>query len=130
MLTIYKGNDITYDEIGNPIKVGSTELTWVGRQLIQMKNGDEVISYAYNGDGQMVSKTVNGTTTEYFYNGEILAGQKTGEDVIVFMYDNNSDTFEFILDGEKCYYIKNDQNFVILITFSYSTIAANKTLLL
>ena len=125
MLTNYDGQDITYDEIGNPIKVGSTELTWVGRQLMQMKNGDEVISYAYNGDGQRVSKTVNGTTTEYFYNGEILAGQKTGDDVIVFMYDNNGDTFGFIYNGTEYYYIKNAQNDVTAIASADGTVIAN-----
>ena len=114
-----------YDEVGNPLTIGSKELSWLGRQLMQVADENNTVSYAYNGDGQRVSKTVNGTTTEYFYNGEILAGQKTGDDVIVFMYDNNGDTFEFIHDGEKCYYIKNDQNFVILITYLYSTIAAN-----
>lgn len=44
---------------------------------------DTNISFVYNGDGQIVSKNVNGTTTEYFYNGGILAGQKSGNDVTI-----------------------------------------------
>ena len=90
-----------------------------------MKNGDEVISYAYNGDGQRVSKTVYGTTTEYFYNGEILAGQKTGDDVIVFMYDNNGDTFGFIYNGTEYYYIKNAQNDIVAIADADGSVIAN-----
>ena len=70
-----------YDEVGNPRTIGSKELSWLGRQLTQITDGEEEISYAYNGDGQRVSKTVNGTTTEFIYNGDILAGQKTGDDI-------------------------------------------------
>ena len=63
-----------YDEVGNPLTMGSKELSWRGRQFTQVADGENEILYAYNGDGQRVSKTVNGTTTEYFYNGELLAG--------------------------------------------------------
>ena len=125
MLTNYNGNDVTYDEIGNPIAIGSTDLTWVGRQLMQVADENNTISYAYNGDGQRVSKTVNGTTTEYFYNGEILAGQKTGDDVIVFMYDNNSDAFGFIYNEKEYYYVKNAQNDIIAIADADGTVIAN-----
>ena len=125
LLTHHDGLDITYDEIGNPITIGTTELTWLGRQLMQMKNGDEIVSYAYNGDGQRVSKTYNGTTTEYFYNGEILAGQKTGDDVIVFMYDNNGDAFGLIYNETEYYYVKNAQNDIIAIADADGTVIAN-----
>ena len=125
LLTSYDGQDITYDEIGNPIKFGTTELTWLGRQLMQMKNGDEIVSYAYNAEGRRVSKTVNGTTTEYFYNGEILAGQKTGDEVIVFMYDNNGDAFGFIYNETEYYYVKNAQNDIIAIADADGTVIAN-----
>ena len=92
---------------------------------MQMKNDDEEVSYAYNGDGQRVSKTYNGTTTEYFYNGEILAGQKTDDDVIVFMYDNNSDAFGFIYNETEYYYVKNAQNDIIAIADADGTVIAN-----
>ena len=81
LLTDFNGTAITYDEVGNPLTIGSKELSWLGRQLTQITDGEEEISYAYNGDGQRVSKTVNGTTTEFIYNGDILAGQKTGDDI-------------------------------------------------
>ena len=92
---------------------------------MQIKNGDEVFSYAYSGDGQRVSKTYNGTTTEYFYNGEILADQKTGEDVIVFKYDNNGDVFGFIYNETEYYYVKNAQNDIIAIADADGTVIAN-----
>ena len=40
-----------YDEVGNPLTIGSKELSWLGRQLTQITDGEEEISYAYNGDG-------------------------------------------------------------------------------
>ena len=125
MLTNYNGNDVTYDEIGNPIAIGSTDLTWVGRQLMQVADENNTISYAYNGDGQRVSKTVNGTTTEYFYNCEILADQKTGNDIIVFMYDNNSDAFGFIYNETEYYYVKNAQNDIIAIADADGSVIAD-----
>ena len=93
--------------------------------MTQITDGEEEISYAYNGDGQRVSKTVNGTTTEFIYNGDILAGQKTGDDILVFMYDNNGDAFGFIYNGTEYYYIKNAQNDVTAIANADGTIIAN-----
>ncbi len=125
LLTDFNGTPITYDEIGNPLTMGSRELSWRGRQLTQVADGENEISYAYNGDGQRVSKTVNGTTTEYFYNGELLAGQKTGDNILVFMYDNNGDIFGFLSDGTEYYYVKNAQNDVTAIANADGTVIAN-----
>ena len=106
---------MTYDEIGNPITFGSKSFEWCGRQLERITDGDNTYVYAYNTDGDRVSKTVNGVKTEYFYNGSILAGQKTGDETLIFMYDNNGDAFGFIYNGEEYYYIKNVQNDIVAI---------------
>ena len=115
LLTNYNGTPITYDEIGNPLTIGEKSLTWTGRQLQSITDGDTEIAYTYNGDGLRTSKTVNGETTNYYYNGSILTGQKSGDDTLVFMYDNNSDIFGFIYNNTEYYYIKNAQNDVIAI---------------
>ena len=125
LLTDFNGTAITYDEVGNPLTIGSKELSWLGRQLMQVADENNTVSYAYNGDGQRVSKTVNGTTTEFIYNGDILAGQKTGNDILVFMYDNNGDAFGFIYNGTEYYYIKNAQNDVTAIASADGTVIAN-----
>lgn len=125
LLTNYNGTAITYDAIGNPLTMGSRQFSWMGRQLTQITDGENEIAYTYNGDGQRISKTVNGITTEYFYNGGILAGQKTGEDVIVYMYDNNGDLFGFIYNGTEYFYVKNAQNDVIAIANADGTVIAN-----
>ena len=115
LLTNFNGESITYDEIGNPLTIGSKSLTWTGRQLQGWEDEENSVSYSYNGDGLRTSKTVNDVTTEYYYNGSILAGQKSGDDTLVFMYDNNSDIFGFIYNDTEYYYIKNAQNDVIAI---------------
>lgn len=116
LLTEFNGKTISYDEIGNPTTIGNQSLSWNGRQLQEITDSENTYTYLYNADGQRVSKTVNGVTTEYFYNGSILAGQKTGNDTLVFMYDNNGDTFGFTYNGETYYYVKNVQNDVFGIT--------------
>ncbi len=103
LFTTVGGTQITYDEIGNPLTIGEKSFTWLGRQLQSITDGENTIEYAYNGDGNRVSKTVNGEKTEFIYNGDILAGQITGDDKIVFMYDNNSDIFGFIYNNTEYY---------------------------
>ena len=116
MLTSLDGTSITHDEIGNPITYGNYTINWNGRRLESINwNDTEVLSYEYNIDGQRVSKTYEGVTTEYFYNGSILAGEKTGNNVIIYMYDNNGDIFGFTYNGTEYYYIKNAQNDVVAI---------------
>ena len=125
LLTNFNGEAVTYDTIGNPTKIGSKTLTWNGRQLAKYVNGSNTTSYAYNGDGQRISKTVNGTKTDYYYNGSILAGQKTGSNTLVFMYDNNGDAFGFKYNGTEYFYVKNLQNDITAITDSAGKVIAN-----
>lgn len=116
LLTSFDGKSITYDAIGNPVTYGNYTINWNGRRLESINlNDTEVLSYSYNIDGQRVSKTCEGVTTEYFYNGSILAGEKTGNNVIIYMYDNNGDIFGFTYNGTEYYYIKNAQNDVVAI---------------
>ena len=125
LLTDFNGTQIAYDEIGNPLSISSKQLTWLGRQLQSIADGENTIEYAYNGDGNRISKTVNGVKTEFVYNGDILAGQKSGNDTLVFMYDNNSDIFGFILNGTEYYYIKNAQNDVTAIADKDGNVLVN-----
>ena len=74
LLTSFNGQAVTYDEIGNPLTFGSKSFEWCGRQLERITDGDNTYVYAYNTDGDRVSKTVNGVKTEYFYNGSSCNG--------------------------------------------------------
>ena len=125
LLTNFDGQAITYDTIGNPVAIGSKTLTWTGRQLEQITDGDSVISYTYDMDGRRTSKTVDGVTTEYFYNGDILAGQKIGNKVMLFLYDETGDYFGFTYEGHEYYYVKNAQNDVIGIATNGGWVVAH-----
>ena len=62
LLTDFNGTAITYDEIGNPLTMGSRELSWRGRQLTQVTDGENEISYDYNRDGQRKSRKAQAPT--------------------------------------------------------------------
>ena len=62
--------------------------TWMGRELRKITSGSNTYSYKYNADGIRTSKTVNGTTTEFFLNGTQILAQKTGDSVMRFIYDS------------------------------------------
>ena len=72
-------------------------------------------SYSYDTSGKRLSKTVNGTTTQFYYAGDLLVGQKTGNNIIEFMFDSNGDYFGLEYNGTPYYYIKNLQGDVIAI---------------
>ena len=124
LLTSWNGKPITYDAIGNPLTIGSSTLSWQGRQLQSITDGANTYAYRYNIDGQRLAKTVNGVTTEYFYNGNILAGEKTEDNTLVFLYDNNGDAFGFTYNGTAYFYVKNAQNDVVAIADAAGAVIA------
>ena len=108
-LTAFNGESITYDAIGNPlIYRNGMNFTWQnGRQLAGItQNGSAVATYTYNADGLRNSKTVNGTTTEYYWQNGTLYGQKTGDESIYYLYDENGSAYGFIYKNltEQSYY--------------------------
>ena len=77
-----------------------------------------------NADGQRISKTVDGVTTEFFYAGDILAGQKTGDNILMWIYDNNGAYIGFTYNGVEYYYVYNLQGDVEAITDATGAIVA------
>ena len=126
LITAFCGNEITYDEIGNPLNYyNSTSFTWQnGRQLASLTFLDKTTTYAYDADGKRTSKTVDGVTTEFFYAGDILAGQKTGDNVLMWIYDNNGAYIGFTYNGVEYYYVYNLQGDVEAITDASGAIVA------
>ena len=116
LLTSYKGNTITYDEIGNMTRFGGRTFDWTGRQLNNFVDSNSYGIYYYNMDGQRIYKEANGVTTNYYYNGSTLAGQISSDGTkLIFLYDENGDIFGLNYAGDNYYYIKNAQNDVIAI---------------
>ena len=93
---------------------GST-YTWMGRELRKITNGSNTYSYKYNADGIRTSKTVNGTTTEFFLNGSQILAQKTGDSVMRFFYDSTGKRVGFANGTMLFYYLYNVQGDVIAI---------------
>ena len=130
LITRIDGLSINYDAIGNPLNyVGIQNLTWQrGRQLASLtKYNGTTASYTYDADGLRLTKTVNGTKTEYFSVGGQLLGEQTGSNKTVYMTNQNGQKFGFIYNGSYYYYMINIQGDVIGIWDSSGNIVARYT---
>ena len=92
--------------------------TWVGRQLATATVNGEITSYTYNHDGIRISKTVDGTLTDYLVDGSTIVAQRTGYDTIWFMYDSDGTRVGFTYHDDAYYYLKNAQGDVMGIVDS------------
>ncbi len=109
-LVSYKGQSISYDVIGNPTSYLGKTLSWsFGRQLSSIDN----ISFAYNEDGNRISKTVSDTTTEYYLNDANVIYQTDGTNNLYFYYDSDGSVIGFEYANNTYSYIKNLQGDII-----------------
>ena len=94
-LTSYNGETITYDEIGNPLSYrDGMEMTWLnGRKLTTLQSGNDSISYKYDSNGVITSKTVNGVEYTYEYLNGKLMHETRGEKVFDYCYDANGQLY-------------------------------------
>ena len=115
LLTLYNGQAITYDEIGNPLQYRDEySFTWTnGRSLKSATKGDLHISYKYNRDGIRTEKTVNGKTTKYTLDSNVIVKETSEGKIIWYIYDGNGDLVGFELNGTSYYYNKNLQGDII-----------------
>ncbi len=108
--TSYDGQEITYDELGNPLRYLGWDMTWeAGRRLSTMKKGSTDISFTYNDEGIRTSKTVDGVTTTYTSIDGRITSQNDGTNLMYFRYDKNNSLTGFILNGTEYIYVKNAQ---------------------
>lgn len=126
LLTAYNGNAITYDEIGNPLTYyNGTKFTWtMGRRLESATRSDGTkVSYTYNAEGLLTSKTVGRYKLDYFWNGDKLTYQTDGVNTWYFHYDGDTPiSLEF--NGIEYYYVTNLQGDIIAILDSNGEVAA------
>ena len=115
LLTAFDGGAITYDNIGNPLTYhdGKTFIWTAGRRLSGVTDGESSYAYAYDGDGNRISKTVNGVTTEFVYVDGKLLGLKKGQDKLQFLYDETDTAYGFIHNGMPYYYDINLQGEIV-----------------
>ena len=131
LLTAYNGNPITYDAIGNPIRVVSSatwgyNLTWQGRSLMSYDGygeNEREILYTYNADGIRTNKTVNGVTHNYVLNGNQVMAEQWEDKTLVYLYDESGSPFalgyrdDSYADGVYTYFffVKNLQGDILAI---------------
>ena len=91
-LTKYNNIEISYDNIGNPIKIGDSNiLTWKnGRELSTYTNENYTINYKYNINGIRINKIVNNIETKYYLEDNKIVLEKTNDNMLYYMYDNNA----------------------------------------
>lgn len=107
LLTEYDGNEITYDEIGNPLNYyNGTEFKWtMGQRLKSAKRSDGVkISYTYNADGLRTSKTINNVKFNYYWNDGKLTAQTCAGNTVYFRYDGDT-PIGFEYNNSQYYYV-------------------------
>ena len=78
-----------------------------------MTDGDRNYTYAYDGDGNRISKTVDGVTTDYYYIDGKLLGLKKGQDTLLFLYDETDTVYGLIYNGTPYFYDINLQGDII-----------------
>lgn len=125
LMTSYDGQTITYDAIGNPLQYrdGMT-FTWQGRELLSVTKDGKTANYTYDSNGQRISKTVDGETTDYYVVDGVRIGEhKAGRD-IVYMHDEKGDIYGLCYDGITHYFVQNVQGDIIGILNKTGTLVA------
>ena len=87
-LTEYNGQQITYDEIGNPLSYLGYTFNWENvRNLTSITGNGLTATYTYNSDGIRTGKTVNGTEHKYMLEGTKIVFEFYADTVLVYFYD-------------------------------------------
>jgi len=118
-LTKFNNDEITYDNIGNPLTIGSKILSWInGRQLSKYTDTDLEIEYTYNKDGIRTKKIVNNKETDYFTEGNKIIFETSTDNMIYYIRDEEGSLIGLKYNDTMYYYIKNMQEDIIGITDS------------
>ena len=117
---IDENENISYDEIGNPLTYRGATMSWYGRQMRQFVKNGITTTMTYDADGLRSTKTVNGVKTEYQYVGDKLYYENRGNgDSFYYYYDSygNLCAFYHHRNGTKTAYhvVTNSQGDVIAI---------------
>ena len=92
-LTSYRGESITYDAIGNPIRYCNGDIydfEWEnGRQLAEASFGHYTLSFEYNDEGIRTLKTVDGVDHNYHLSNSLVIAEEWGNNLIIYLYDTD-----------------------------------------
>ncbi len=131
LLTDYNGAALSYDTVGNVTGDGTWTYTWQhGRQLSGMSKSGTTASFVYNADGQRISKTVNGTTTQYHYANGKLSHVVKGSEFLHINYDALGPWFVNYDNGTTStvhYFLRNAQGDILGLVNAHGAIVVSYT---
>lgn len=111
------GKGIVYDLGGNPQSYLGNTLKWTLRRLDSVTKTDGTrADYAYDTQGQRISKTVGKVKTDYYYDSGRLISQKTGSTQLWFEYDSDGQLIGFLNGSAEYLYLRNAQNDILGLT--------------
>jgi RHS repeat-associated protein len=76
--TTFAGATLTYDNNGNLTNDGKNTYQWDARNRLIGMSGGTTASFAYDPLGRRVSKTINGTSTQFTYDGNEITTEIGG----------------------------------------------------
>ncbi len=131
LLTDYNGAALSYDTVGNVTGDGTWTYTWQhGRQLSGMSKSGTTASFVYNADGQRISKTVNGTTTQYHYANGKLSHVVKGSEFLHINYDALGPWFVNYDNGTTStvhYFLRNAQGDILGLVNAHGVVVVSYT---
>jgi RHS repeat-associated protein len=80
-LTSWNGTTLSYDLNGNLTDFSTQTLTWNDRNELQTMSAGSS-SFAYDGLGRRLSKTVGGTTTKFLYDGSNVVQEQNSSNTV------------------------------------------------
>jgi RHS repeat-associated protein len=119
LLTKFNNETIQYDQIGNPLVIGTKQLSWKdGRYLASVNDTNLSCNYYYNNNGLRNKKIVNNNITDYFYENNKIIFEKKDDKTINYMYNENDGIIGFNITDDQYntynyFYIKNGEDDVI-----------------
>ena len=130
-LTKFNNDTITYDNIGNPLKIGNTTYNWSnGRELQSISNTNLNVSYKYDRNGIRTKKILNNEEISYCLENSSIVIEKHKNYMLYFLRDDSNNLLGFTYQGNTYYYKKNafddiigiyDSNYKEVCTYNYDS---------
>ena len=130
-LTKFNNDTITYDNIGNPLKIGNTTYNWSnGRELQSINNPNLNVSYKYDRNGIRTKKILNNEEISYCLENSSIVIEKHNDYMLYFLRDDSNNLLGFTYQGDTYYYKKNafddiigiyDSNYKEVCSYNYDS---------
>ncbi len=128
-LTKFNNDTITYDGIGNPLKIGNTTYNWSnGRELQSISNTNLNVSYKYDRNGIRTKKILNNEEISYVLENTSIVIEKHKDYMLYFLRDDSNNLLGFTYKNKTYYYKKNafddiigiyDSNYKEVCSYNY-----------